>query len=126
MDELMSIFSIKRSAAVFGMAVVLSVTMHGQSVQGTEARPGKLVGTVTDVNDDPVPDATVVLDTESDDPRTLVTPENGFFEFNDVKPGTSYQINITAKGFADWTSPAITLEPGQFKIVTVFRVMASS
>jgi hypothetical protein len=56
----MAIFSIKRSAAVFGMAVVLSVTMHGQSVQGTEARPGKLVGTVTDVNDDPVPDATVV------------------------------------------------------------------
>ncbi|MGB8581513.1 MAG: hypothetical protein WCD47_11880 [Candidatus Sulfotelmatobacter sp.] len=35
-----------------------------------------------------------------------------------VKPGTSYQIKIAAKDFADWTSPAITLEPGQFKIVT--------
>jgi hypothetical protein len=46
-----------------------------------------------------------------------VTQGNGFFEFNDVKPGAPYQINITAKGFAGWTSPAIILDPGQFKIV---------
>jgi hypothetical protein len=46
-----------------------------------------------------------------------VTPGNGFFEFNDVKPGTPYQINITANGFAGWTSSAIILDPGQFKIV---------
>jgi len=47
-----------------------------------------------------------------------VTRENGLFQFNDVKRGTPYQINISAKGFADWTSSAITLDPGQFKIVT--------
>ena len=52
------------------------------------------------------------------DRPTLVTRENGFFQFSDVKRGTPYQINISAKGFADWTSPAITLDPGQFKIVT--------
>ena len=77
----------------------------------------------TDVNGDPVADATVVLSTtERDDPRMLVTPENGFFEFNEVQPGTPYQIKITAKDFADWTSPAITLRPGQFKIVTGIRL----
>jgi Carboxypeptidase regulatory-like domain len=115
----MSILSCPRFAIVLAMAITLSITMHGQTVQGTEPKPGKLIGTVTDVNGDPVANATVTLETpESDDRRTLVTPENGFFEFNDLKPATPYQVNITAKDFADWTSPAITLEPGQFKIVT--------
>ena len=70
-------------------------------------------------NGDPVPNATVALEApKGGDRPTLVTRENGFFQFSDVKRGTPYQINISAKGFADWTSPAITLDPGQFKIVT--------
>jgi hypothetical protein len=40
------------------------------------------------------------------------------FEFDDVKPYTAYQLTISAKGFADWISPAITLSANQFKIVT--------
>jgi hypothetical protein len=115
----MSIFCPIRSAIVPAMALVLSVTMYGQSLQGNQSKPGKLVGTVTDVNGDPVPNATVVLETrESSDRRTIVTPESGFFEFSDVKPGTPYQINVNAKDFADWTSPTVTIDPGQFKIVT--------
>ena len=114
----MSILFCARFMIVLALAATLSVTVHAQSVQGPEPKLGKLVGTVTDVNGDPVPNATVVLEAPaSDDPRALVTPENGFFEFNDVKPGTSYQIIIAAKSFADWTSPAITVEPGQVKIV---------
>jgi hypothetical protein len=116
----MSIFSSLRSAIVPAMALVLSVVMHGQSLQGKQSnKPGKLVGTVTDGNGDPVPNATVVLETqESSDRRTLVTPESGFFEFTDVKPATAYEINVSAKDFADWTSPAVTIDPGQFKIIT--------
>lgn len=115
----MSIFSSLRSAIVLTMAMALSITMQAQSLQGTGPKPGKLIGTVTDVNSDPVPNATVILATQgSDDRRTLVSHENGFFEFNDVEPGAAYELNIRAKDFADWTSPAITLEPGQFKIVT--------
>jgi hypothetical protein len=40
------------------------------------------------------------------------------FEFHDVKAGIPYQLGISAKGFADWTSPPITPSPEQFKIVT--------
>ncbi|MGA9508537.1 MAG: carboxypeptidase-like regulatory domain-containing protein [Candidatus Sulfotelmatobacter sp.] len=115
----MSSFSPIRSAMLLAVALVLSATLHGQSFQGKQSTPGKLVGTVTDVNGDPVLNATVVLETpESNDRRTLVTPESGFFEFTDVKPATPYLINISAEGFADWTSPTVTLDPGQFKIVT--------
>jgi hypothetical protein len=115
----MSIFSPLRSAIVPAIALVLSVTMHGQILQGKQSQPGKLVGTVTDMNGDPVPNATVLLETpESNDRRTIVTPESGFFEFSDVKPGTPYQIYVNAKDFADWTSPTVAIDPGQFKIVT--------
>jgi hypothetical protein len=77
------------------------------------------MGTVTDVNGDAIPNATVVLkELESNDPRTIVTPENGMFEFHDVTPGIPYQLSISAKDFADWTSTAITLNPDQFKIVS--------
>jgi hypothetical protein len=115
----MSILSSPRFAIVLAMAVTLSVSMHGQSIEDMESMPGKLVGTVTDVNGDPVPNATVILNMPGrDDPRTLVTPKNGFFEFDDVKPGSSYQVSITARDFADWASPVLTIESGQFKIVT--------
>jgi hypothetical protein len=118
-DKRMSVLSCPRFAIVLAIAATLSVMVRAQSVQRTEPKPGKLVGTVTDVNRNPVPNATVILEKPGgDDRRTLVTPQNGFFEFNDVKSGISYQINIAAKDFADWASPAITLEPGQFKIVT--------
>src|ERR1700733_13847020 len=108
-----------RSVMVPVLALLLCVTMHGQNLQGAQSKPGKLIGTVTDANGHPVSNAKVVLQApESNDRRTLVTPESGFFEFSDVNPATPYEINVSAKDFADWTSPAITIDPGQFKIVT--------
>jgi hypothetical protein len=107
-----------RFAAILTMALVFSLSMYGQGVPSAETKPGRLVGTVTDVNGDPVPDATVVLEApEGASRRSVVTAENGFFEFHDVKAGTPYQVNVTAKNFADWSSATITLEPDQFKIV---------
>lgn len=82
-----------RFVTVPAMALVFSICAHAQSVPGTEPRPGTLVGTVTDVNGDPVPNATVALEApKGGDRRTLVTRENGLFQFNDVKRGTPYQI----------------------------------
>jgi hypothetical protein len=82
-------------------------------------QPGIIVGTVTDVNDDTVPGATVVLEGPAlKDPRTVVSNDRGFFEFNDVEPGTTYHVTIRAEGFANWTSPAVILRPGQYSILT--------
>lgn len=102
------------------VAIALAVPMHlpGQGIQPAELKLGSVIGTVTDVNGDPVPNSTVLLKrADSDDSRTFVTPENGLFEFHDLQPGVPYEISISARGFADWTSPSITLESGQFKIV---------
>jgi Carboxypeptidase regulatory-like domain len=51
-------------------------------------------------------------------PRTVVANDNGFFEFNDLEPGNPYHVTVTASGFADWTSPDVTLKPGQYIILT--------
>jgi hypothetical protein len=108
-----------RLATTITFALVFCGSIYGQSAPGPGTKPGTIIGTAIDVNGSPVPDASVVLEApEGNDRRTLVTPENGFFEFHDVKPGTTYRLNISAKDFADWTSPAITLDPGQFKILT--------
>jgi hypothetical protein len=78
---------------------------------------GIIVGTVTDVNNDPVPGANVALEGSlPQDSRAVKSNDNGFFEFKAVAPGT-YRVTIGAEGFANWTSPAITLAPGQYAIL---------
>jgi hypothetical protein len=70
------------------------------------------------VNGDTVRNAPVVLKgSDTRDQRVVSTTENGFFEFRDLEPGIPYQISISAKELADWTSSSITLAPGQFKIL---------
>jgi Carboxypeptidase regulatory-like domain len=105
------------------LAIALaSPTLQAQA-QAAETQMANIMGTVTDSNGGTVAGATVVLKrAENDESRTLVTPTNGFFEFSHMKPGAAYQISVTAKDFAGWTSPVITLEPGQFKIVTDIRL----
>jgi hypothetical protein len=106
-------------SAIFALfTFMLCATMLGQSVPTTELKPCTIVGTVTDVNQDTIPGTTVVIENpDSSDQRTVVSNDNGYFEIHDLKPGTSYQVSITAEGFADWQSPAVILEPGQFKIL---------
>jgi hypothetical protein len=50
-----------------------------------------------------------------------VSNDNGSFQFNDVEPGT-YQVIVSAQGFANWTSPAIMLKPGQYAILPVSKL----
>src|SRR5262245_7907375 len=109
-----------RNFTIIGaIAIALSIAALGQNVPPPDAKLANIVGTVTDPNGDPVPNADIVLQRGGRDDRvSLVTAENGYFEFRSLKPGIPYEISVTAKDFADWTSPAITLQPGEFRIVT--------
>ena len=112
-----------RVVMIGAIALALRIIALGQSAPPPEPRSAYIVGTVTDVNNDPVPKAEVVLQCRGQNNRvTLVTPENGYFEFHNLRPGVPYEISVSAKDFADWASPPITLEPGQFKIVTSIQL----
>jgi Carboxypeptidase regulatory-like domain len=107
-----------RLAIVMAIALILSLRAPAQTVQTPEVQLGRVMGTVTDVNGDAVTGARVVLTgPDSVDRRTVVTAENGFFELDNVKPGVPYQIIVSADGFAEGRPPAITLDPGEFKLL---------
>jgi hypothetical protein len=104
--------------AALAVALVLSFPALGQISQEAP-RTATIIGTVTDVDGNVIPNAAVVLkEVEGDDPRTILTAESGMFEFHEVTPGTTYQLSISAKDYEDWISAPIILNPDQFKIVT--------
>ena len=101
------------------LAFALSEPMQGQSDQQLQWQMGTIVGTASDVNGQTIGAANVMLEgLDPNDRRTAVTNDNGFFELHDVKPGIPYHVTISAEGFAEWTSPALTIEPNQYKILT--------
>ncbi len=101
------------------LIAMLTAPALAQKVPMPDERPGRIAATVTDPNDDPVPGATVVLQGPGPSDRyATVANENGYFELHDVRSGIPYRVTIQAKGFADWSSPPVVLEPGQYKILT--------
>jgi hypothetical protein len=92
-----------------------------QDVSAPEPQAGTIIGTVTvaNVQDDVVPGATIVLQGPvSSDRRTVEANEEGFFQIRNVKPGIPYHVTVSYTGFANWTSPEITLTPGQYLQLT--------
>jgi len=110
-------------AAVVAGILVLSAPVLGQDVDKSELNLASIVGTALDVNGDPVPDAAVVLEgADASDRRSVVASDNGYFELHELKPGIPYHVKISAEGFSEWSSPLVTLEPGQFKILADIRL----
>lgn len=89
----------------------------GQALIAPAPQPAHIAGTVTDTNGNLVPDAIVTAESGSASPRTVVANESGFFEIDNVLPGTKYQLTVRARGFADWRSSAISLSPGEFDLL---------
>jgi Carboxypeptidase regulatory-like domain len=86
-------------------------------------QPGIIVGTVVDVNNDPVPGASVTLESPSlSNPRAVVSNDNGYFEFKDLEPGSPCHVVISAGGFASWTSAEVILKPGQYVILPIAKL----
>ena len=97
--------------------LLLVVPASAQSSEAANTKTGSILGTVVDTSDDPVPDATVVLQGPAGDRLTVVTNDDGSFAFHHVTAGIVYQVTVTAEGFAEWSSP-VTVDPGQEKTLT--------
>jgi len=92
------------------------VPAFAQSAEPPSTKTGRILGTVVDTSDDPVPDAAVVLQGPAGNRLAAITKEDGSFAFPSVTPGF-YQATVTAEGFAEWNS-SVTVEPGQEKTLT--------
>src|SRR5580704_3690327 len=103
------------AATIVAMALTLATRTQAQAVHSSEIPSGQITGTVTDVKGDAIVGATVILmrSPESTDQRTVLTTENGFFSFDALTPAVPYNVAINADGFAEWSSPPITLESAQ-------------
>jgi hypothetical protein len=91
----------------------------GQHFDAPSPQPGTINGTVTDVSQEIVPGAEVILESSAlAARRSVVSGEDGSFDFDHLKPGVPYRITISADGFVNWTSPTIVISPGQFLFLT--------
>jgi hypothetical protein len=101
--------------ALTGITLLGSVS--AQSTLAANTHSGTVLGRVLDVNEDPVANATVVLQGADGNRATVVTTDDGSFVFRDLAPGIAYHIIVTAQGYGDWSS-SVTVEPGQEKTLT--------
>ena len=90
-------------------------TAMAQQFSVPKPSSGSIIGTVTDVQDEVVPGATVVLDGGgASGQQKATTNQNGLFSFSAVQPSVPYHVTIHANGFVDWTSAPIQITPGQY------------
>jgi hypothetical protein len=90
-----------------------------QQVSAPEPQPATLTGTVLGADGGVVPGAKVVRDgTGADDRQTVVSGDDGSFQFANVRPGVAWRVTISATSFRHWTSNPITLSAGQHFILT--------
>lgn len=103
------------------VAIAVPAFAVAQESNPTKA-DGHIIGTVIDANGESLSGATVSLSCASlKDPRKTVSDDNGFFEFKQLDAGT-YHVTITAPDFADWNSPDVVLNPGQYLILKDTRL----
>jgi hypothetical protein len=104
---------IRQAVFLFTLGVS-SILAFGQQPSAPEPQTGSIIGTVTDIQDDSIPQATVTITGSTPaDQATVTSNDNGFFIIKDLHPSVPYHLSISAKGFAVWTSPEIVLKPGQ-------------
>lgn len=111
---------------ILAACLMLSVPTFAQAVNAPTGQPGNISGTVTDAESDVIPGATVTLEAPGGSKvQTVTANDYGGFAFNGVAPGGPYHIHITAQSCIPWTSPGITLQPGQFLTVKSINVVLS-
>jgi hypothetical protein len=101
-----------------GAVLVENAGVQSPAQGPDESGTGNINGTVTDENGDLIPGSIVTLEgPDHGNRRTIEADDNGSFDFRNLKPGIPYTVMIQAKGFAPWTSSAVTLSAGQFEFL---------
>ena len=67
--------------------VIVAVPVSAQSAEAPNTKTGRILGTVVDTSDDPIPGATVFLHGPTGDRLTVVTKDDGAFAFDQVPGG---------------------------------------
>jgi hypothetical protein len=98
-------------------SVVLHVVAFGQQMLAPDPQPARIAGTVTDSNGNVIPGATITVGTPTQASRSVVSNDTGFFQVDNLTPGTGYRVTVSAKGFVDWKSGEVVLSPGQVDIL---------
>lgn len=110
---------IPKPIRLFLLCVWAATMTAAQQISAPAPQPGAIMGTVTDLNGDAVPNASIILQGPAQaDTQRITTQDNGFFRFDGVAPGIPHRVIISAEGFANWTSNEIVLEPGQYFLLT--------
>src|SRR5471032_588440 len=95
-----AVITMRINESLCTLIVCLFVVTAGiaQRTDATDLQKGNIIGTVTDVNNDTVPGATVVLEGPVlRDHRTVVANNNGFFKLENLASGTTYHVSISAR-----------------------------
>jgi hypothetical protein len=101
--------------------LLLVVPAFAQPSETVNTSTGSIVGTVVDSTEDPLPDATVILQGPAGDRLSFVTKDDGSFAFHDVTAGIAYQATVTAEGFAEWNS-SVTVGPGEERTLSGIKL----
>jgi Carboxypeptidase regulatory-like domain len=95
------------------LVCLVPLTAFGQ-IDPPELQRGSITGTITDADDAAIPGAVIkVLGPATGGDHMATSDETGSFVLKDLATAVPYEITVSAKGFADWTSPPIVLKPGQ-------------
>jgi hypothetical protein len=114
---------IKLSLAVLVIAGIVSTRVSAQQIDAPRRMPGSINGTVMTVNDSVISRAVVSVEGQNSGERqSLQANDSGFFEFHDLESGIPWRVHVSVPGFAEWTSPPIVLNPGQFIYLTDIRL----
>lgn len=113
--------NIKQDIYILGHSQVQSLTSVGQEIRlDLQLQPqplnqtGKVTGTVTDSNGNPIPNALVkIMDANYNPLLHAITAADGTYTIDNVPAGTGYTIFATAAGMALNQGTAFTIAAGQ-------------
>ena len=104
-----------------------AVSVSGQLISAPVPQPASISGFATDADGDAIPHAIVTADsTTPNEHHKGIADETGYFTLTGLHPSVSYRVTVSAKGFADWTSPAVVLKPGDVEEIANIKLTVSS